>query len=151
MANVDFSKYLDVRVEDIKRPEAPPLGHYGATIKSWKPREVDYQQGAGPQPVARVYFTLNHAYDDVEPSELPEGGIAGKMVDNDYDLTDPWMIRVLAEDTLGLNVKGLGLGEVLDALEGQEVKLYMEQRMGKAGSKTEGQAFPKVSKVLAVD
>jgi hypothetical protein len=143
---LDYSKYLNVKLSDIKDPPVPPVGHYGATIRSWKARTVDYKQGAGEQPVATLYFSISHEGEDVE-QPLPEG-VIGLLVDNDYDLADPRALRGLGMAILGESAKGLELGDVLNSIVGHEVTLYMTTRMGKPGTAAEGRVFPNVNKVM---
>lgn len=150
----DFSRYLDVPVESI--PEnfvSLPAGHYLARITSWKGAERSYEGKGGPlTPVVELAFKITAPCDDIEESLLPESGGVGKIITRDYTLSDPdqsgqTMIRQLAEKTCGLATQGLHLSDVLDALKEQDVKIYNEPRPGK----DEGQFFPKVAKVLAVD
>jgi hypothetical protein len=147
----DFSQYLKVKVEDIEAPEAPPIGHYYATIKSWKTDERQYQKDEAPEPVISIFFTITEPDEDaLEESEAAATKAKGKLVSKDYSLSDGSgqdALRKLGEKTLELPVKGLDLEDLLNELPGQEVKLYMEQRAGKG--EREGQFFPKVSKVLS--
>ena len=150
---VDFSQYLGVEVEKIEAPEAPPIGHYFATIKTYKTEERQYSKDSAPEPVIALFFSITEPDED-SLEENPDAAMKakGKLVSKDYSLSDGTgqaAIRALAEKTLELPVKGLTLGDLLDELPGQEVKLYMEQRAGKGDR--EGQFFPKVSKVLAAN
>ncbi len=148
---VDFSSYLSVDADSIpKSVPSLPGGHFYATIASWKGAERFYEGKGGPAtPVVELTFRITGADDDVDTDSLPEGGGVGKTVTKDYQLNDPdktgiVMLRRLAEDTCGLDVKGLQLSDVLDALKGSEVKVYNEPRAGKE----EGQFFANVKKVL---
>lgn len=149
---LDFSSYLNVAVESIEQPKAPPIGHYFATIKDWKAAERNYNKASGgaPVPVVQIDFLLTSPDDDVDPSELPKGGIKGRVVNKDYTLNDefgPAALRALAEKTCALDVKGLNLSDLLPQLKGQEVKVYLEQRAGQE----EGQFFSVVKKVLSAN
>ena len=51
---LDFSRYLDVPVEDIEAPKPLPAGTSFATIAKWEGREVDYKDGSGKTPVVTI-------------------------------------------------------------------------------------------------
>lgn len=146
---LDFSKYLEVDVESIERPAPPPPGHYFAAIKSWKTREVDYKQGAGPQPVVSITFGVTAADDDVDQDLLPLNGLNGVLVSKDYSLNDElglFQLRKLGEDTCKLPTKGLHLGDLLPMLIGCDVKVLLDQRADK-----DGNMFPQVKGVLPAE
>jgi hypothetical protein len=150
---LDFSKHLDVEVESVDAPRAPPIGHYLATFKSWKGQEVVYDKESGKKtPTIVVTFALDEPLDDVDTSELPEDGVRGKTVQRNYDLDDPdkrglFALRKMGEETMNLPIKGLHFTDLLDAMRGQQVKLYMEQRAGKE----EGEFYPKIGKILPAE
>lgn len=156
----NFDSYLDVDVESIERPTPPPIGHWLATIKSHKTAERDYEKASGgPRtPVVEISMVLNAPLDDaVEWAEAngadPQIHI-GKLQTKDYRLNDeggPYQLRQIAEVACQLDVKGLKLRDVLNQLHGQQVKIYMDHRAGKEGSSNEGQFFPNVTKIMAVD
>lgn len=150
---VNFDSYLDVEVDTIERPLPPPIGHYFATIKSWKTAERAYDKESGVKtPVVQIDFALTSPDTDVDESMLPEKGVANRVVNNDYTLNEPmgiFQLRQLAEETCKLPVKGLKLSDMLPMLIGQPVKLYLDQRAGKGS--TEGQFFPQVKKVLPAE
>lgn len=150
MANLDFSKYLDVAVEELERPKPLPIGHYFATIQSWKGAEIEFEKGV-KTPVVVVIFKVDSADEDVDLDLLPEGGGKGKLLDKNYRLNDPdksgqFQLRVLGEETCDIPVKGLHLTDLLDAMKGQDVKLYVDHRQGQE----EGQVFPTVKRILSV-
>lgn len=146
----NFDKYLDIPVESIERPSPPPEGHYYASIVSYKQAERDYGKADGrpKSPVMEITFKLASAFDDVNPDFLPEGGIAGRLVQKDYQLDDQIgqsQLRQLGEDLCDLDVKGLRLRDLLAQLPGQEVKLYMSTRDDKTDPDIK---WPVVKKVL---
>jgi|SRR6185312_1976084 len=146
---LDFSKYLDVDVESVpKTLPSVPGGHWFATISGWKGAERNYDKATGgpPTPVVELTFKLTSPDSDVEDEEAAQRSI-GKLATKDYNLADgsgQTMLRNLAEDTLGLDVKGLHFSDVLDALKGQEVKVFNNPRAGKE----EGQFYTNITKVL---
>lgn len=147
---LDFSRYLDVPVEDIEAPKPLPAGTYFATIAKWEGREVDYKDGSGKTPVVTVSFKLTSADSDVDPDLLPEGGGQGRIVQRDYRLNDPdkagmYALRRLGEDTCRLPVKGLQLTDLLREVVNQEVKVFNNPK-----TNDEGLTFPRISKVLSV-
>lgn len=147
---LDFSRYLDVPVDTLEAPKPPPIGHYFATIKSWKGAERDYDKATGgpKTPVVEVFFSLTSPDEDVEEDLLPKGGVSGKLVSRDYTLNEEsgtYQLRFLAEETCGLPTKGLSLGDTLAMLPGQEVRVQIGHRAGQ----DEGQFFPKVLKVIS--
>jgi hypothetical protein len=153
---LDLSKYLSVDVESIpKSIPSLPLGHYFASIKSWKGAERDYDKASGgpKTPVVELTFKITGASDDVEFGDgFAEGSEVNKTVTKDYSLNDPdstgqVMLRRLAEETCKLPVQGLQLSDLLPMLIDQEVLVYNEPRPGKE----EGQFFANIKKVLPVD
>ncbi len=148
---LDFSHYLDVSIEDIpkKLPDLP-LGHYYATIIGGKGEERFYQGKGGPgTPVYALSFKITAADDDVEnPDNIT---VAGKIVSKDYNLVEGGgtFLRNLAEDTLKLDTKGLHLSDVLDAMKGQECKVYNKGRSGTG--ENEGRNFPNITNVFGLD
>ena len=146
----DFSSYLDVPVEDIKQPTPPPEGHYIARVKSHKAREVTYNADEGPTPVYTIYFEGLTPLDDVDETLIPEG-LANKMVSWDSgslrDGTGQAQLRKIGEEAMELPVKGLTLTDLLAQFTGQEVKVFVANRMGKG--KNEGVVFASVSRVFS--
>jgi len=147
---LDFSKFLDVDIDAIpKTLPSVPGGHFFATIQSWKGAERDYDKATGgpKTPVVEISFKFTGADSDVEDDDQAQKSI-GKLATKDYNLADgsgQTMLRNLAEDTLGLDVKGLHFSDVLDALKGQEVKVFNNPRAGKE----EGQFYTNITKVLS--
>jgi len=147
---LDFSKYLDVDVESVpKTLPSVPGGHWFSTIAGWKGAERNYDKATGgpPTPVVELTFKLTSPDSDVEDDESAQKSI-GKLATKDYNLADgsgQTMLRNLAEDTLGLDVKGLHFSDVLDALKGQEVKVFNNPRAGKE----EGQFYTNITRVLS--
>lgn len=149
MAKLDFSAYLGVKVDDIEAPKPLPLGHYYATFKSWKGAERDYDKAnGGPKtPVVELTFSLDEPCDDVEPEELPDKGVNGRIVTKDYQLNDEIGLnglKLFTSKACGVDTKGLDLGDALDACLSSTVKLFNEPRPGKE----EGQFFPNIRRIL---
>lgn len=150
MANADFSKYLKTSMDDVpKSIPSLPRGHFFASITGWKTGERNYDKATGgpPTPVVELGFRITGTTEDVEV----EGNWEGKLASKDYTLNDPdkagqTLIRRVAEVTCDLDVKGLELEDVLDALKGQDVVIFNEPRPGQE----EGQFFTKITKVLPV-
>lgn len=147
----NFDSYLDVQVDTIERPKAPPMGHYFADFNSWKSGEKNFGEGKEKTPVITVTFKLTAPDDTDEDLAAIIGDYdpAGRSVDRDYTLNDDGgmsALRTLGEITCGIDTKGLRLRDLLDACKGSPVKLALSQRAGKE----EGQFFPKVDKVLKV-
>lgn len=148
---LDFSRYLDVPVEDITRPKPLPMGTYFAAIIKQENREVQFEPGV-KTPVTTVSFRLISPDEDVDPDLLPEGNGVGRVVTKDYRLNDPdrqgqWALRRLAEEACNLPGKGKHLQDLLNELPGQEVKIFNNPRPNK---NEEGQFFPNVTRVLSV-
>lgn len=141
----DFSKYLNAKVENFERPKPLPLGHLFANIRGWKTAERDFDKAnGGPKtPVVELAFSITGPDDDVEgwDPEMAKGPPATK----DYKLPDQiYMIREIADKHLGLDTKGLELEDVLNAMKGQQVKVFNEPRLGRE----EGEYFTNIKKVL---
>lgn len=151
---LDFTKYLDVPVEDVSKViPSLPLGHYFADVQGWKGAERDYdKKDGGPKtPVVEITFKITGPDEDVsfEGSNMDSASVVNKTVVKDYRLNDPdraghSMLRRLAEDTIGIKIKGLHFQDMLDAMKGGSVKVYNEPRQGQE----EGQFFPNIKKVL---
>jgi hypothetical protein len=146
---LDFSRYLDVDVADIPKVlPSVPGGHFFATIQSWKGDERDYAKATGgpKTPVIELTFKFTGADEDVE--ETDQSTYMNKLATKDFDLSNggQTILRNFAEDTLGLDVKGLHFRDVLDALKGQEVKVFNEPR---PNPNVEGQYFTNIKKMFA--
>lgn len=151
MPNLDFSRYLDIPVEDIERPKPLPAGTYFATVTKTENREVEFERGV-KTPVTTVSFRLTAADEDIDPELLPEGGGVGRIVTRDYRLNDPdragqWALRRLAEETCQIPGKGKQLQDLLHELPRQEVKVVNVPRPNK---NEEGMFFPNITRVLSV-
>jgi len=74
-----FSDVLDRKVEDVKRPPNPPIGHYIWQVKKQPDSEPFESRNTG-KTFDRVSFQMAcvEATDDVDPDELEEfGNVAG--------------------------------------------------------------------------
>lgn len=146
----DFSNYLKVPMSEVpKTLPSLPNGHFFATIKSWKTAEryYDKENPKKSTPVVELTFTITAPDSDVDEDLLPNGKLPVNIGTRDYNLAEGGStnIRNLAEDTLDLDVKGLDLEDTLNALKGQECKVYNEPRAGKE----EGQFYTNIKKVLS--
>lgn len=157
MSKVDFSKYLDIAVENVEAAKPLPAGHFFATITKWEGKERDYKNGEPPVPVVELSFRTTAPDEDVEPDELPANGGIGVICTKDYRLATPAngkvegggqaQLRRLAEDQLELAVAGMHLTDVLDALKGQDCRIYNEPR---ADKKEEGVFYTNITRVLGM-
>ena len=152
----DFSAYLNVKAEDIEAPKPLPVGHYHADIVGWKTAERDYKNGEPPQPVVELTFRTTGPDDDVDPADLPTSGGVGILCTKDYRLSMPSkgkveggghnQLRRLAEETLGLDVKGLHFEDILNALKGQSVRIQNTPRVDK---RDESVSYNNITAVIA--
>lgn len=130
----DFSKFLNTAIEEHEAPKVPPIGHYYATIRSQKIDERDFGAEHGKRVLVTLTFKLTAADSDVE-EPISDKELAAAIVTKDYalngDRPQGHMLRTLAEKTLGLNVTGQSFGEVLEAIVGHDVKVYIEHRNDK--------------------
>lgn len=152
----NFDAYLDIDVETIERPSPPPIGHWLATIKSGKGKEVNYGEGKDKTPVYELTLTLNSPYEDAIQSAEENGTDANtynnRLVTRDYTLNEEggtFALRQVAEVACELDTKGLKLRDVLAQLPGQQVKIFIDHRAGKGDR--EGQFFANVKQVLKAD
>lgn len=125
----DFSSYLNVQIDSIEAPKPLPEGHYFAitTNPGWETVESSQKK----TPMLKVTFELQSAAEDVDPGLLPENGVAGKKLSTNFILNNesgPHFARQMMEEAMGLPVAGLSLGEGLQQIAGQPVKLYITQR-----------------------
>lgn len=150
MPNVDFSKYLDVKVDTIEAPKSAPVGHYFASFVSWKGAERFYEGKGGPAtPVVELTFKITGADEDAEEEDAEAATKAtGKLVTKDYNLSEEsgmFGLRRFTAETCGIDTKGLGLSDALDACKGSGVKVFNEPR---ADKRNEGVFFNNITKVL---
>lgn len=149
----NFDSYLDVDVEAIEKPKAPPVGHYFATITGWKGAERFYDKSNPKKgsPVVEVSFKITAPDEDIDPDELETAQSAiGRTVTNDYGLDDDFgksKLRDLGEKTCRLAVKGLRLSDMLNELRGQEVRILLNQRAGSVS----GEFYPQVKGVISAE
>lgn len=147
---LDFSKYLSVEVDAIEAPAAMPLGHYFATFQTWKGAERDYDKANnGPKtPVVEVTFKITTPDDDaLEEDPAAAQKAVGRLVSKDYTLSDEagmYALRRLTAETCGIDTKGLGLEDALNACKGSDVKVYNQPRAGK----DEGVFYTNIKSVL---
>lgn len=151
-AQVDFSKYLEVEMDEVPEFIASlPGGHYYATITGHKPDVAYYQGRDNPgTPVVTLQFRFEEPTDDVEEEELQGMVVKGKTGTKNYTLNDPdkaghTMVRQLAEKACALDVKGLSFSDVLDALKNQRVRVLNEPRQNPNDPE---QTFIKITRVL---
>ena len=147
---LDFSKYLNVDVDSIEAPAAPPLGHYHAQFVSWKGAERDYDKAnGGPKtPVVEVTFKITAPDTDAEEEDAAAAAKAvGRLVSKDYTLSDEagmYGLRRLTSETCGVDTKGLALEDALNACKGADVKVFNQPRPGKE----EGVFYTNIKSVL---
>lgn len=125
----DFSAYLNTPIDNIEAPKPLPTGHYFATIKTpgWASKEAKNEKKT---PMVEVGFDIQSADEDVEVDLLPENGVAGKSMFNNYTLNNErgmFQLRQLIEAVIGDSSKGLSLADGLAQIGGQPVKLYIDQ------------------------
>lgn len=147
----DFSRYLDIPVEDITQPKPLPVGTYFATIVKHENTEREYERGT-KTPVTVISFRITAVDEDVDVDLLPEGGGIGRIVSKDYRLNNPdrdgqWAMRRLAEETCLIPGKGKHLTDLLNELPGQEVKIFNNPRPSKTD---DSQSYPNITRVLSV-
>lgn len=148
---LDFSRYLDIPVEDIKKPKPLPAGTYFATIVKSENREVEFERGT-KTPVTTISFRLTSPDEDVDIDLLPEGNGVGRIVSKDYRLNDPdktgqWALRRLAEETCQIPGKGKHLTDLLAELPQQEVKIFNQPRPNK---NDEDSPYPNITRVFTI-
>lgn len=152
----NFDHYLSVKSENIENVKALPVGHYFATITGWKTKETDFKQGKGPQPMLEISLKTDGPSDDVEESDLPANGGQGVLISKDFEFASVGndgkteggaaaQMRKLA-DQLDLDVTGLELRDILDALKGQQVLAYNEPRADKSDPEV---TYTNIKKLLA--
>ncbi len=153
---LDFSQYLDIPVENISAAKPLPLGMFYAEIISWRGAERDYKNGEPVVPVVEFTYRTTGVCEVDDEGLLPDNGGIGVLVTRDYRLAAPnkqgkvegggqQAIRRFAEDGLKLDVKGLDLRDVLEAMKGQPVRVYNEPRGDK---KNEGVYYNNITQVL---
>lgn len=81
-----FTDALDRRLEDVKRPPNPPVGHYTFQV-SKHPENSSFDSKATGKTFDRVEFQMKilEARDDVDPDDLEEyGDVAGFTTRNSF-------------------------------------------------------------------
>lgn len=122
---VDFSQYMNKPLGEMRRILLP-VGHYYGRFKNCEPKE----SGNG-KPMLNTSFTLDSAGSDVDPTSLPEAGVAGKtvsvnyMLDTDFGQDD---IRKMIEAS-GIQVDpAQSWGQYIAQLQNMPVLLYIDHR-----------------------
>ena len=149
MATVDFSASLSVPVDSIEAPKPYPTGHYYAIFKDpgWSTKEAKNEKKT---PMVELGWELQSADADVDADQLPEGGVQGKSVFNNYTLNNErgmFQLRQALEAVLGDASAGLTLGDCLPQVASQPVLLYLEQE---EDNREPGTFVTRVKKVLPV-
>lgn len=155
----DFSRYMDVPMENVSAQKPLPLGHYLATFVGFKTAERTFVKDEGNVPILTLQFKTQAPCDDVEPSDLGADGGIGTLVSKDYRFNPPakdgkveggahQAVRRIAEDIMGLDTKGLSLGDTLAAMKGSQVKLHNEPRQDKNDPDV---SYTNITKVLSAD
>lgn len=125
---VDFRKLLDVQADTIQPPKALPTGNYFGNIKSFETGQSSEKQ----TPFIRFHFTLTHASPDIEESELEGIDLAKKNLRTDFYLTDDSKYRIVQFlESVGLNIKGRTVSELLPETQGLPVQIAVTQRFNK--------------------
>jgi hypothetical protein len=122
---VNFDDYLNVPMADMKRVSLPE-GHYYGRVKDYGTKESQ-----GGKPMLNIQFTLDSCGDDVDQSQLPEKGVSGKMVSNNYMLDEDFGRAGIREVIVAAGVafdEAQGFGTYLPSIKGQPVMLHIKQR-----------------------
>ena len=139
MSKVDFSSYLNVKAEDIERPRPLPIGHFFATLQSWRgvERFYDKENPKKATPSIELTFKIDGPDHDVDTFAVP-ANLVGSLCTRDYNLVEQKgdkvegggqaQLKRLAAETMGLDIKGLDLEGILDAMKGSAVRVYNEPR-----------------------
>lgn len=152
----DFSRYMDVQMEAVSAQKALPAGHYLATFTGFKTGERVFSADEGAVPLLTLQFKTVNPTDDIDQEQLGEDGGIGVLVSKDYRFNNPAkngkveggaheQVRKIATDMMGLDIKGLSLGDTLAAMKGSVVKVHTEPREYK------GDFFNNITKVLSAD
>lgn len=124
---LDFSQYLSKEVDSIEAPKPIPPGHYHATVKAWEAKESKEKK----TPMISVSFSIVDADTDVDQDALPPGGVANRVVSTNFTLNNEFGAYQLRQmiDALGIDSKGISLGDALEHINGLPCKLQITQRM----------------------
>jgi hypothetical protein len=127
----NFADILNTKVDTIEKPKPLPVGSYVGLITKVETGESAKQK----TPLISVKINLSEALGDVDLDLLEKsGGFGknGKEISSDYYLTEKALFRIkeLAENHLGLDTKGMTLGEVIQALPNNRVGVEIAHRSG---------------------
>lgn len=128
--SVSFKDLLSTPLDLVKRPPALPQGTYEGVVKSFEFGESREKK----TPFVRVYFTLIAAGEDVDPTLMEGVDLAKRAPRTDFYVTNDSMWRIkefLA--SLGLDVEGRTLSEVIPEMVGANVQMYITQRSSADG------------------
>ncbi len=121
---MDFTSALDRKMEDVKRPPNPPVGHYTIQVKE-HPDNSSFESRTSGKTFDRLEFSmvLVEPQDDVDPDELAEygGEVSGFVVrksflfDNEDENAFNRSLFNLKRfmEHLGLDMEGKSVSEAL--------------------------------------
>lgn len=128
--SVSFKDLLSTPLDTVKRPPALPQGTYEGVVKAFEFGESREKK----TPYVRVFFTLIAAGEDVDADLMNGVDLAKRAPRTDFYVTNDSMWRIkefLA--SLGLDVEGRTLSEVIPEMVSANVQLYITQRSSADG------------------
>lgn len=133
----DFTALLNKSADTVERPKPAPAGTYTALLGE---HSFDKSAKKGT-PFVRYKVRLVSPHDDVDAAALEDFGgmekLAAKEMKLDFYLTDDALFRLTEElfvNTLGMNITGRTVAELIPEAEGQEFLVTIGHQMSQDGS-----------------
>jgi len=122
----DFSQLLSKPLDEVKRPTALPQGTYFGSVKSYELGESSEKK----TPFVKVHFTLSHAGDDVDQTELNGVDLAKRQLNTSFYLTPDadWRLKEFLE-SCKIDTRGRTFQSTLPDCINAPVMLDVVQRL----------------------
>jgi Protein of unknown function (DUF669). len=138
MAN--FEEILKKKSSEVNRPQAYPVGTYHCLVDGPFEPGKSSQKGT---PYLRVRFKILAPWKGVDPKEAAEQQIVGKIITNDYYITDDSVYRLfdMCKDALGIEIGEEGtptekpLEEVIAEAPGKQVLVTLKHELSQDGKR----------------
>lgn len=127
-----FEEILNMPVSEIKTPQAFPVGTYHCLIDG--PAEFGKSSQKGTD-YARLKFKILSPMKDVDAQAAAEMQVVGKLIPNDYYLTDTASYRLKEMLIEHAGLEGDNLKELLSLAPGRQVLVKLRHEASQDGKR----------------
>lgn len=127
-----FEEILTMPVSEIKAPQAFPVGTYHCIIDGASEFGKSSQKGTD---FAKIKFKILSPMKDVDAQAAAEMQVVGKIITNDYYLTDTAAYRLKEMLTDHLGLEGDNLKELLALAPGRQVLVTLRHEASQDGKR----------------